>query len=361
MSLEIEQILQDALASSPPTSLSVDNRDRITRIMKSIASGKNKAVLTVLMTLCVKKIESPEQDIRYHQSSMQGGFSGRGLDAKFVTPFLQQNDFPAMTSGSGWLTRSFEHAVPYDFNYTGAITPKQLKQDFLYLVDQMETNADLAKDFLNQLFAELKVIREKSQSLSLSRPKGRSIVDVVGFVKSLWQQNLQGASRIPVIAVYAAYQCLVKEVGRYKHYELQDLLPHTAADEKTHRTGDIDLVVDSRPKEAVEIKHGIAITPGLVEAAIEKVKRTSVERYYILSTNERMDEIEKISELMIEAQQNHGCEFIVNGVAPTLKYYLRLVSNTNDFVDNFVAILEKDTDVSYELKTTWDDITKGSK
>ena len=44
----------------------------------------------------------------------------------------------------------------------------------------------------------------------------------------------------------------------------------------------------------------------------------------------------------------------MNGVAATLKYYLRLVSNTDDFVDHFVSILEKDNDVGYDTKMAWD-------
>ena len=47
---------------------------------------------------------------------------------------------------------------------------------------------------------------------------------------------------------------------------------------------------------------------------------------------------------------------IVNGVAATLKYYLRLVSNTDDFIENFVSMLEKDDDISYETKMAWNQV-----
>jgi len=50
-----------------------------------------KAVLTVLTTSLVKKIEDPTQDVRYHKVELDGGYSGRTYDTKSVTPFLRIN------------------------------------------------------------------------------------------------------------------------------------------------------------------------------------------------------------------------------------------------------------------------------
>jgi len=67
-------------------------------------------VYTVLITMSVHKILYPEQDIRRHQSNMEGGFSGRTVDTKYITPTLTELKLPSM-SESGWLTRSLEQ--PY--------------------------------------------------------------------------------------------------------------------------------------------------------------------------------------------------------------------------------------------------------
>ena len=93
-------------------------------------SEQAKAVLTVLITSLVYKIINPAQDIRKHQVSIEGGYSGRTFDSKFITPFMKSCKFPAM-SDSGWLTRALEQKVPYDKNYSGAISPKELKPVFL--------------------------------------------------------------------------------------------------------------------------------------------------------------------------------------------------------------------------------------
>lgn len=353
------QILQDMLDQATlikqnDSSLQSDDLEKISRIMKRVESNKNIAVLSVLITLYVKKIMAPSQDIRLHQASMSKGFSGRTLDSRCITPFLRKNDFPYMQSGSGWLTRSFEQATPYNMEYPGRITPKSIKNDFLSLIDRVERRPDIAQAYLKEIFRQLVSFREKSQNIALSRPKNTSIGTAVSLIEQLWKQDSSGLSRIPVIAVYAAYQCLVSEVGRYRNHVLLPLLPHNAPDQKTGRTGDIDLEDNSKIVEAVEIKHGVQINPELVSATIEKVKRTTVKRYYILSTNETLKNIEKITRLTTDARINHGCEIIVNGVAATLKYYLRLVSKTDDFIEHFVSTLEKDDNVSYETKMAWD-------
>ena len=78
-----------------------------------------RAVLAVTITLLLKKLHDASQDIRQHQAQLEGGFSGRGLDTRVVTPFLRSNQFPHMQAGTGWLTRSLEQEQPYDLNYPG--------------------------------------------------------------------------------------------------------------------------------------------------------------------------------------------------------------------------------------------------
>ena len=359
MPLEIEQILQDALNSSQTTKqkksvLKQDDLKRISQIIDRVEDKNNIGVLSVLITLLVKKIADPNQDIRLHQAAMENGFSGRSLDTKYITPFLRKNNFPYMVSGSGWLTRSLEHRAPYTMDYPGQIKPKYIKLGFLHLVDQIECKSEFSKACLIEIFKQLVLFRDKSQNVALSRPKNKSIGAVVSLLEKLWGSKTAGLSRVPVIAVFAAYKCLIKEIDRYHGHELLPLLPHNAADQKTGRSGDIDLAYNSKTVEAVEIKHGIPIDSVLVSSAIEKIKRTSVKRYYILSTNEMLYDIETITSLTIAAKTNHGCEIIVNGVAATIRYYLRLISNTDDFIEHFVSVMEQDSGISYKIKMDWD-------
>ena len=97
----------------------------------------------------------------------------------------------------------------------------------------------------------------------------------------------------------------------------------------------------------------------MVSAIIDKVKRTSVRRCYILSTNETLKAADEIARLAADARQHHGCEVIANGIASTLKYYLRMISSPDDFTENFVSLLEKDPDINYETKLLWNEIVDG--
>ena len=87
---------------------------------------RGRGVLTVLITSFVHKLHNPDQDIRLHQDNMKGGYSGRGIDTKYITPFMKEMGFPAMAE-SGWLTRSLEQNRPYNFSYPGKITPKEFQ------------------------------------------------------------------------------------------------------------------------------------------------------------------------------------------------------------------------------------------
>lgn len=45
-----------------------------------------------------------------------------------------------------------------------------------------------------------------------------------------------------------------------------------------------------------------------------------------------------------------------NGIAPTLKYYLRLLADAGAFVDAYVAHLESAPAVTYALKEAWNQL-----
>ena len=44
--------------------------------------------------------------------NMEGGYSGRSFDTKYITPFLKQKRFLGAMKESGWLTRSLEQNIP---------------------------------------------------------------------------------------------------------------------------------------------------------------------------------------------------------------------------------------------------------
>lgn len=316
-----------------------------------------KAVITVILTSAVYKILNPNQDIRNHQTSIPSGYSGRTFDTKYITPFLKSVKFPAMAE-SGWLTRSLEQKVPYDSNYSGAIRPDSLKTAFLATIDFIQKGKKVDK-LVSFLFQGL-IVQRNAQQIDLAKPHNLQIATIIDLLTKHFnaKYSSEGASRLPVLALYAAYQCLVNETKRFEGKVLLPMESHTSADSRSGRIGDID-ILDEKDKafEAVEVKHGIPITTQLVKDAFEKFKTTQVNRYYLLSTA-NIDTTQKVEiDKEIERIKNiHGCHVIANGLIPSLKYYLRLLSDTSEFIENYVNLIEIDTALKFEHKKEWNNI-----
>ena len=315
---------------------------------------KNKAVYTVVITSAVYKHFHPEQDIRNHQSSIECGYSGRTFDTKYITPFLKEHRFPAMAE-SGWLTRSLEQKVPYNFNYHGAITPQSLKDAFLKSINYIEESG-LEDSIISFLLQGLIIFRD-SNLISLATPQNLSISNIIYLLEKHFKHSYHsaGASRLPVLALYAAYMCISKEMKRYEGKNLLPIESHNSADSRSGRKGDIDIVDDKGEAfEAVEVKLGIPISHSIVETANEKIQTSKMDRYYILSTLPPLEsDKERIAADIKQIKNIHGCQLIIGGVLTTLQYYLHLITDTKDFIKNYAELLYADKTIKFEHKDAW--------
>ena len=377
----IRGILDDAyqLAEADDNSqfgLSDTQRKWIVTITEKAES--QKAVLAVLITSIVKKIETPTQDIRYHKKELLNGYSGRGFDTSHVTPFIKEK-FPrfAMKGGSGWLTRSLEQAHPFTLEFPGKIRNLSVKDAFLQILNDIEENQANPENYLKAIFAAMIDLMSRSrinldlfESVHEGFSKTQQTITIESIVNLLRRHfsigyGVAGASRLPVLAVYSAYQMLVA-IDRYSGKTLASLKSHTTSDIKSGGIGDIE-VLDEKGDffEAVEIKHNIPISSGIVQVAYEKFAQTPVSRYYLLTTAEpNVENVDQVNDLVNDIHQRHGCEVIVNGILPTLKYYLRLLSNPELFIENYSKNLELDYNKNTDIKEIhlryWKDFLKYS-
>lgn len=325
-------------------------------------SEASKGMMTVLITLFAHKLVNPEQDIRYHQVQQPNGFAGRGIDTEYVTPFMKSVSFPAM-SESGWLTRSLEQPHPYTLDYPGKITPKKIKLAFLQIIDKVQCQNTQAYEVLKYIF-KLLIKQRDDLNIELAKPHSLSIAAIIKLLEKhfTYRYTSPGASRLPTLAVYAAYQCMMTQVARYNGKILCPLEPHNSADSQSGRIGDIDVNNENgNAFEGVEIKHEIPITAQLVTDAYEKFKMHHTNRYYLLTTA-KMDvaDWDAIDKEVARVSQIHGCQVIVNGVYTTLKYYLRLMNDPADFIDKYVELMKQDETVKFQHKTVWNDLISGS-
>lgn len=359
----LEQIYEESLNSFSYDGDSTALPDMVKENIETIVarSETNKGLLTVLITLLVHKIVKPEQDIRYHQAQLPNGFAGRVIDTEEVTPFMKKVSFPAMAE-SGWLTRSLEQAHPYTMDYPGRITPAAVKKAFLSLIYEVEENGMSANEILNYIF-KLLIKQRDALKIELAKPHSLSISGIINILEKhfTYKYTCAGASRLPVLAIYAAYQCMMEQVARFEGKILCPLESHNSADKQSGRIGDIDV---NNPNgmafEGVEIKHEIQITKQLVTDAYEKFKMYHTDRYYLLTTA-NMDNADwnAIEEEIQRINQIHGCQVIVNGVYTSLKYYLRLVRDPAEFIDRYVELLKSDETIKFQHKTVWNDIISG--
>lgn len=307
-----------------------------------------KGVLGVALTSIVYKIYDPSQDIRNHQKNMQGGYSGRTFDTKYVTPFLKSK-FPHFAMAeSAWLTRSLEQNHPYNFEYPGKIRNKEVKAAFLNTLNSVQTKSKLAPKMLVALMALMLQSSAGDNALfaGVHVSGGLTIAKIIEAIKQHiyydYRGGVVGTARIPVLAIYAVYNRLMPDVKRYSSKILAPLESHTSPDSRSKSLGDIEVKnADGSCFEAIEIKHMKPISADMIGIAHRKIKNTDVDRYYILTTSEpNFDDYDSVMQEIEKYKKVHPCQIIVNGVIPSLKYYMRLMSNPQGFVNEYTKWLE---------------------
>jgi len=307
-----------------------------------------KGVLGVTLTSIVYKTLHPSQDIRNHQEHMEGGYSGRTFDTKYITPFLKDKFPHYAMAESAWLTRSLEQHHPYNFQYPGNIRTPKVKIAFLNTLERLQTNSEIASRLLVALLSLLLQASADNESLfaNVSITGGLTIARITDAVSQHirydYGKGAVGTARIPVVAIYSVYNLLMADVKRYSGKILAPLEFHTSPDFRSKSLGDIEVLNENGScYEAVEIKHHKPISVGMIGVAFRKINDTDVDRYYILTTNEpNFDDYDAVFEKIEGYKKIHPCQIIVNGVIPSLKYYMRLVSNPQAFVDEYTKWLE---------------------
>lgn len=334
------------------------------------ARGNADSAITNLTTCLISKAVEPDVDCRYHRqpkkpmpqppSGSHNYFSGRTISEQIVAPWLKNRDF--VTSYSGWQTRTFERPKPYTLDYEENIS--HIKKEFLGILDSVQNGeANIARDALAYLFFKQLELRE-NQKIQLTIPNISNILTIISFFQKHFHSSYsqRGTARLPVLAIHAIYACVMPEMERYYGCQLAPLEKHEAADARTGAVGDIE-IFDEHTKlfEAFEIKHEITIDKEIIRTAFDKFRsHPTLKRYYILTTAEACGGQDPESIDMINRIRNsHGAEVIVNGVLPTIKYYLRLLKNPASIFPLYISLLASDQSVTYEHRQKWNDVVIG--
>ena len=330
----------------------------------------NKGVFTALVSSLTYKCLHPEQDVRYHKVDLPNGYSGRSFDTKYVTPFLKEKRFLGAMKESGWLTRSIEQLHPFTNDFPGRINKAELKMAFLTILDEIETEGASAYDYLLGIFT-LSIIEKQKRTVEVINPIDkesnipiRKIIDML-HDHFYYKYSSRGASILPVIAFYSIYECMIKHFDRFNDMVLDELGSHNSCDKSSKETGDI--VIRNKKTneiyEVVEVKFDIKPTHLMVDYAYDKIKyNKNVQRYYILSTSKAdAEELIHINDKIDEIYDEYGCQVIVNGIFDSLKYYLRLLTNSDEFLTCYSKNLQANEELDYEHKISWNRIVENRK
>jgi DNA (cytosine-5)-methyltransferase 1 len=326
-----------------------------------------KSLISVIITSLLKKIEEPSQDVRLHRDELKGGYSGRTLDTNVVTPWLKQHFRRFAPKESSWLTRFIEQPHPFTKDFPGKIRNPEAKDAFLSILDDIEENAVNPKHYLTALIINLlEKTADEKDILSIPAVEVGSNRLTIDMIIAMLEEHfsLKMTSRLPVIAIYSIYQLLLKNVKMYQNKRLLPLKGHTASD---RYAGFADIEVydeNDRPFEMVEVKHKIPINNTMLLDVLNKVKNTTVQRYFILTTAECNFKSNKknIFGLVRDIKIKLNKDIIPNGIIPSLKYYLRFIPDLSEFLENYTKNLSKEfqngTDVKEFHIIEWNKITK---
>lgn len=341
--------------------------EKVDIVIKNI--DKNKSLVSALITSLLKKVITPNQDIRYHRTDFKNGYSARSLDTQVTTTFFK-NHFPRYSNKeTAFLTLATREKIPWTLKEGKnlKIRNEKLKKAFLAILNDVQLRKENPEPYLLYfLFQLTKLSRSDDKIFEISYNKiEENHITNINMIISMFKEhfNLKYSSRLPVVAIYSAYQELMKVINRYNNKILMPLNVHTSSDK--HSFGDIEIYnKEGTPFEIIEVKHNIPIDRFMIFDILKKSRNTRIERYYILTTHPdnflSKEEEQYISELILKIKQEHNFEIIANGIVPSLKYYLRFVDNyfkfLNNYSNNLIVEAKSSTEVNIDHIKKWKEL-----
>ncbi len=331
----------------------------------------NKSLVVALVTSLVKKIYTPNQDIRLHRADFDQGYSARVLDTKVTVPFFKDYFPKYANKESAFLTLAIRERIKWtkEEGSNLKIRNKRLKESFLNIFEQIQVENANPQDYLNYIFAKLMQLSKVEEmlfnqtSLQSLNMNGLNINLILTMLQQHFESKL--SSRLPVVAIYSMYEILMPKLDRYKDKKLMPLQVHTASDR--HSFGDIEIYTEeNKPFEIIEIKHNIPIDKYLIFDLFKKIQNIKIYRYYILTTfadcfaNVSIEQ--EVTDYILELKKQSEIDIIANGIMTTLKYSLRFIDDYNEFITVYTKNLILDAKNSTEIKNfhleKWAEICK---
>lgn len=356
--VEVLEGIYDKAASTLGDSVIADQgiRERIDYVCRCLS---NRAGVRLLMACLLGKLENPQADPRkpYTEIGTPDSFSGRTLDERYLTAFITKHRLPCNPT-TAFLTptlRNINRPLTTDVQLVG--WPRELYAQALQLLDDVATGRVTAEVVFVETVRVLILLRDEKaarmQSLlnSLERTEGALPLSSEEIV-TLLSQHLacKGASRLPVLAVAAAYKAAGAKIGEV----IRPLLSHNAADLQTKAVGDVEvyLVGEDAIVTAYEMKMK-RVTVEDIDVAITKVTRAGqfVHNYIFITTDKIDPEVTEYAARFYE--DLGGVEISVLGCISFVRHFLHFFHRLRQvYLDEYQALVlaEPDSAVGSTLK-----------
>lgn len=321
---------------------------------------RNGAVVRLVLACSLAKAHQPTIDIRkpYTEIGDSDVYSGRTYDERYVSAFIQAHGLPCNPT-TAFLTPALRNRNTTLLPSTNLVgnTPA-LYQAALQLLTDVQNEAVSAEDVLAEAVRVLlakKQLRDEQMSLLMAglRIPGEGIALSSEGIITLLEQHLKspGSSRLPVLAVAAAYQAAGARFGE----AAKPLLGHNAADLQTGAIGDVEitLVGDDNVVTGYEMKTR-RVTREDINDALRKIANRRIQNYIFITTDIVDREVREYAASLYE--QTGGVEVVVLDCITFLRHFLHLFHRSRlQFVEAYQSLVlaEPESAVGQPLKVAW--------
>jgi hypothetical protein len=261
---------------------------------------KNKSVLKAIISSLLAKLKYPDWDTRIHKKNLGGIENLNRIDEKYISTVLfEKRYYDSSTKFS--LTASLNLAEPFSMNYKGGISPKECKNSFLILMEEMNENPKF--DCEKVLLYILQKLKERKEDLQKLQKKSLIIKEEItlqmfkNFINEIFN-TVENCSVLPVIAIHTLHSL-------NKNLILKPLKEHTACDKNSDSFGDIE-GYDKDTNElalVVEVKHKIKITDTIIKT-FELKNKSHLDISLCIVTTEKQEQDFYENILLANVSQN---------------------------------------------------------
>lgn len=317
-------------------------------------------MVRLILACSLAKTHRPAIDIRkpYTEIGDTDVYSGRSYDESYVTTFVQAHGLPCNPT-TAFLTPALRNRNTTLLPSTNLVgrTP-ELYQAALQLLTDIQGGVVSAEDVLAESIRSLlikKHVREEQISAlmaGLRTPSEGIPLSSEGIV-TLLEQHLRspGSSRLPVLAVAAAYEAAGARLGE----TTKPLSSHNAADLQTGAVGDVEVTLtsDDHVVTGYEMKTRRVIHED-INGALRKIADQRIQNYIFITTDVIDREVKEYAASLYE--QAGGVEIVVLDCITFLRHFLHLFHRSRlQFLDAYQALVlaEPESAVGQPLKVAW--------